>query len=84
MSFSASGVKAAWSLQNSQLGALSAILAPLASGALLDRGWAPAQLYFLFSGPFVIAAVAMLLIGGAPSRLTAALPGAGAVTGTGR
>ncbi len=59
MSFSASGVKAAWSLQNSQLGALSAILAPLASGALLDRGRAP-------------------------SRLTAALPGAGAVTGTGR
>jgi benzoate transport len=56
------------------IGRLGAILAPLASGALLDHGWAPAQLYYLFSGPFVIAAIAMLIIGRAPSRLTAALP----------
>ena len=59
------------------IGRLGAILAPLASGGLLDRGWAPAQLYFLFSGPFVIAAIAMLLIGRAPSRLTGVIePGA--------
>ena len=45
---------------------LGAILAPLASGALLDCGWSPALLYALFSAPFAIAAVAMLLIG--PSR----------------
>lgn len=56
------------------IGRFGAILAPLASGALLDHGWAPAQLYYLFSGPFVIAAIAMLIIGRAPSRLTAALP----------
>jgi benzoate transport len=55
------------------IGRLGAILAPLASGALLDHGWAPAQLYYLFSGPFVVAAIAMLVIGRAPSRLTAAL-----------
>jgi len=48
------------------IGRFGAILAPIVSGMLLDRGWAPAQLYFLFSGPFTIAALAMLLIG--PSR----------------
>jgi len=36
------------------------------SGALLDHGWAPAQLYYLFSGPFVVAAIAMLIIGRSP------------------
>src|SRR5208282_4079828 len=45
------------------IGRFGAILAPLASGALLDHGWAPAQLYFLFSAPFAIAGVAMLLVG---------------------
>jgi benzoate transport len=44
------------------IGRLGAILAPIVSGSLLDHGWAPAQLYFLFSGPFVIAALALLLI----------------------
>jgi len=37
------------------IGRLGAILAPLASGALLDRGWEAQQLYGLFSGPFAIA-----------------------------
>jgi benzoate transport len=45
------------------IGRLGAILAPIVSGALLDAGWAPSQLYFLFSVPFVIAALAMLVIG---------------------
>jgi MFS family permease len=44
------------------IGRFGAILAPLASGLLLDHGWAPAQLYFLFSVPFLVAAVALLLI----------------------
>jgi MFS family permease len=44
------------------IGRFGAVLAPLASGTLLDYGWAPAQLYFLFSAPFALAAVAMLLI----------------------
>jgi benzoate transport len=47
------------------IGRFGAILAPLASGTLLDYGWAPAQLYFLFSAPFALAAVATLLIGAA-------------------
>jgi MFS transporter, AAHS family, vanillate permease len=38
------------------------------SGALLDRGWLPAQLYFFFSAPFVVAAVAISLIGPARAR----------------
>jgi len=45
------------------IGRFGAILAPILSGALLDAGWAPAQLYFLFSLPFLVAAVAMLGIG---------------------
>ena len=52
------------------IGRLGAILAPLASGALLDRGWEAQQLYGLFSGPFAIAAMAMLLVG-SRSALTA-------------
>ncbi len=52
------------------VGRLGAILAPLASGALLDRGWEAQQLYGLFSGPFAIAAMAMLLVG-SRSALTA-------------
>jgi MFS family permease len=44
------------------IGRFGAILAPLASGALLDCGWSPAQLYFLFSAPFVVAAVAVMFI----------------------
>ena len=52
------------------IGRFGAILAPLASGALLDRGWSAAQLYFFFSAPFVVAALAMLLIGPARARAT--------------
>jgi MFS family permease len=54
------------------IGRLGAILAPLASGALLDHGWEPAQLYFLFSGPFALATIAMLVIGPSPAPLAAA------------
>ena len=53
------------------IGRFGAILAPLASGALLDRGWMPAQLYFFFSAPFVVAALAILLLGPARARATA-------------
>jgi len=45
------------------IGRFGAILAPFASGTLLDRGWAPAQLYLAFSVPFAAGAVAMLLVG---------------------
>jgi benzoate transport len=50
------------------IGRFGAILAPLASGALLDHGWLPAQLYFFFSAPFVVAAVAIFIIGPARAR----------------
>jgi benzoate transport len=45
------------------VGRLGAILAPILAGALHDAGWAPAQLYFLFAVPLVVAAIAMLGIG---------------------
>lgn len=50
------------------IGRFGAILAPLASGALLDRGWLPSQLYFFFCAPFVVAAVALVFIGPASAR----------------
>ncbi|HXC07657.1 MAG TPA: aromatic acid/H+ symport family MFS transporter [Steroidobacteraceae bacterium] len=53
------------------IGRFGAILAPLASGALLDRGWLPAQLYYFFSASFVVAAVAIFLIGPARARAAA-------------
>src|SRR5204862_96865 len=40
------------------IGRLGAILAPLASGALLDRGWEAQQLYGPFSGPVAVAEAA--------------------------
>lgn len=52
------------------IGRFGAILAPLASGALLDRGWLPAQLYFFFSATFILAAIAIFFIG--PARAPAA------------
>lgn len=45
------------------VGRLGAILAPILAGALHDAGWAPAQLYFLFAAPLVVAAIAMIGIG---------------------
>jgi MFS family permease len=53
------------------IGRFGAILAPLASGALLDHGWQPAQLYYFFSAPLLVAAVAIFLIG--PARARAAV-----------
>jgi benzoate transport len=50
------------------IGRIGAILSPLASGALSDHGWLPAQLYVLFSVPFAVAALAMMVIGPARSR----------------
>jgi benzoate transport len=50
------------------VGRIGSILAPLASGALGDHGWQPAQLYVLCSVPFAIAAVAMLVLGPARTR----------------
>ncbi len=45
------------------VGRLGAILAPVVSGALLDHGWSPAQLYACYGVPFAVAALAMVAIG---------------------
>jgi MFS family permease len=50
------------------VGRIGSILAPIASGALGDHGWQPAQLYVLCSVPFAIAAVGMLVLGPARTR----------------
>jgi benzoate transport len=41
------------------IGRIGAILAPLATGMLLDRGWHSVQLYWVFAGTFLIAALAL-------------------------
>jgi predicted MFS family arabinose efflux permease len=44
------------------IGRFGAILAPLATGMLVDRGWHSMQLYLLFAGTFLIAALALAAI----------------------
>ena len=41
------------------IGRFGAILAPLVTGMLVDRGWHAMQLYFIFAGVFLIAALAL-------------------------
>ena len=45
------------------IGRFGAILSPVVSGALADHGWPPAQLYTAFCAPFIVAAIAMFVIG---------------------
>ena len=44
------------------MGRIGAILAPMLSGKLLDIGWQPRQLYYLYAAAFAIAGVAFLAI----------------------
>ena len=44
------------------IGRFGAILAPFVSGAMLDKGWEPADLYFAFAVLFIVAAVTVLFI----------------------
>jgi benzoate transport len=46
------------------IGRSGAILAPIATGLLVDRGWQPLQLYLVFAGPFLIAMAAVAAISG--------------------
>jgi benzoate transport len=41
------------------IGRFGAILAPLATGMLVDRGWHAMQLYWVFAGTFLLAALAL-------------------------
>lgn len=41
------------------IGRIGAILAPLATGVLVDHGWHTLQLYWVFAGTFLIAALAL-------------------------
>jgi benzoate transport len=44
------------------IGRIGAIIAPLLAGALIDRGWQSAELFYLFSVPFVLSLAAVLAI----------------------
>jgi MFS family permease len=57
------------------IGRMGAILAPLTAGVLLDSGWAPPQLYYVFAIPLLLAVVAVLAI-------RAKAPAAGRASGT--
>jgi MFS family permease len=41
------------------IGRLGAILAPMLTGLLVDHGWHALELYWLFAGTFLIAALAL-------------------------
>ncbi len=42
------------------IGRIGAILAPMATGLLVDRGWHAVELYWLFAVTFLIAALALI------------------------
>ena len=42
------------------IGRIGAILAPMATGLLVDRGWHAVELYWLFALTFMIAALALV------------------------
>jgi len=44
------------------VGRFGAILAPIATGILVDRGWHALQLYLLFAGTFIVAALALAVM----------------------
>jgi MFS family permease len=55
------------------IGRIGAILAPLATGALVDRGWHSVELYSAFAGTFLIAALALgAMVPGVGRSLSAA------------
>jgi benzoate transport len=54
------------------IGRLGAILAPLATGSLVDHGWHAVELYWLFAGTFLIAALALAAM--VPSPRTSLVP----------
>jgi MFS family permease len=54
------------------IGRFGAILAPIGTGVLVDRGWHSLHLYLLFAGTFLVAALAlgMMVPNRKVSRLT--------------
>ncbi|MEG1766986.1 MAG: MFS transporter, partial [Comamonas sp.] len=54
------------------IGRIGAIVAPFMAGLLLDGGWTPASLYYVFALPLVAAALALLAMGAAQAQLPGA------------
>ncbi|MEG2632120.1 MAG: MFS transporter, partial [Comamonas sp.] len=53
------------------IGRIGAIVAPFMAGLLLDGGWSPASLYYVFALPLVAAALAVLATGAAQAQAPA-------------
>jgi benzoate transport len=53
------------------VGRIGAILAPLATGVLVDHAWRPLQLYFLFAGVVLLACLALAGMNSAATRALA-------------
>jgi benzoate transport len=51
------------------IGRFGAILAPTLTGLLVDRGWHALQLYLLFAGTFLVAALALAMMVPSPARI---------------
>lgn len=49
------------------IGRIGAILAPLTAGVLLDRGWNPPQLYYVYALPLLVAMLTVLALRGKSS-----------------
>lgn len=54
------------------IGRIGAIVAPFMAGLLLDGGWSPASLYYVYALPLVAAALAVLATGAAQAQLPGA------------
>jgi predicted MFS family arabinose efflux permease len=51
------------------IGRFGAILAPTVTGLLVDRGWHALQLYLLFAGTFLVAALSLAVMVPTPARV---------------
>jgi len=54
------------------IGRFGAILAPTVTGLLVDRGWHALQLYLLFAGTFLVAALSLAVMVPSPARVRVA------------
>ena len=56
------------------IGRSGAILSPLVAGGLIDANWSPEQLFTLYAGAFLLAALAIFLLQRRPTSLTVPQP----------
>ena len=62
------------------IGRFGGVISPIVAGALIDNGWLPANIYFLFIVPLLLAAVALAFVPRPVEAKTAAKSEAGLVS----